>query len=84
MIPLSGHAVTDRYRRFDIRQHWELPVFETPDPPGCRCGDVLKGVCIPPECRLFGTDCTPAHAVGPCMVSSEGSCEAYFKHGIQR
>lgn len=48
--------------------------------PGCRCGDVLKGRITPPDCPLFGKRCTPATPVGPCMVSTEGSCAAYFKY----
>jgi hydrogenase expression/formation protein HypD len=50
-------------------------------PAGCRCGDVLRGVIVPPECPLFGKRCVPESPVGPCMVSSEGSCAAYYKYG---
>ncbi|NNF37252.1 MAG: hydrogenase formation protein HypD, partial [Gemmatimonadetes bacterium] len=48
--------------------------------PGCRCGDVITGRCLPPECPLFGRVCTPVYPVGPCMVSSEGSCQAHFRY----
>jgi hydrogenase expression/formation protein HypD len=51
------------------------------EPAGCRCGDVLKGVILPTECALFGNRCTPSTPVGPCMVSTEGSCAAYYKYG---
>jgi len=80
IIPNSGLKLKelfsdlDSYRKFDIR---------TPDvkpPAGCRCGEVLSGKLIPPECPLFAKKCTPASPVGPCMVSSEGSCSAYFKY----
>jgi len=48
--------------------------------PACACGEVLKGKQRPPDCALFATACTPDHPVGPCMVSSEGTCAAYFKY----
>ena len=60
----------------------ELP--EPIEPPGCRCGEVLKGVIDPPECPLFATDCTPERPVGACMVSSEGSCAAWYRHWRRR
>ena len=56
-----------------------LPSLRMPLP-GCRCGQVLKGRITPPQCPLFGKACTPASPVGPCMVSTEGSCAAYFKY----
>ncbi|MFC1781817.1 hydrogenase formation protein HypD, partial [Planctomycetota bacterium] len=51
---------------------------------GCRCGEVLCGLIEPPECALFGQACTPLKPIGPCMVSSEGACAAWFKYGIKR
>jgi hydrogenase expression/formation protein HypD len=48
--------------------------------PACACGEVLKGKLRPPECRLFGKACSPEHPVGPCMVSAEGTCSAYYKY----
>ncbi len=83
-IPDSGHALSEEFKKYDVRQRWKIPEFKAQEPPNCRCGEVLKGICIPPECPLFGKACTPAHAVGPCMVSSEGSCAAYFKYGIRK
>ena len=53
-------------------------------PEGCSCGDVLKGIIHPDECPLFGTACTPDKPVGPCMVSSEGSCAAYYRYEVPR
>ena len=53
---------------------------EVPDPAACQCGAVLKGIKSPPECKLFGKACTPDRPIGACMVSSEGSCAAYFKY----
>jgi hydrogenase expression/formation protein HypD len=83
MIPLSGHDLSKAYERYDVKARFTVPAFEDQEPPGCKCGDVLRGVCLPPECPLFGTACTPDHAVGPCMVSSEGSCAAYYKYGVR-
>ena len=57
-----------------------VPRPDDPVGPGCRCGQVLKGRITPPQCPLFGKACTPASPVGPCMVSTEGSCAAYFKY----
>ena len=58
-----------------------IPV--TPPPPkeikGCQCGEVLRGITLPFKCKLFGRGCTPEHPIGPCMVSSEGSCAAYYR-----
>jgi len=71
-----GYAEFDARRRFDIRPAREKKT-------ACRCGDVMLGVITPPECRLFGSECTPENAVGPCMVSSEGACAAYYKYERQ-
>ncbi|MHC4487794.1 MAG: hydrogenase formation protein HypD [Planctomycetota bacterium] len=81
VIPSSGLTIKKEYEQFDaekrfgVRLSWELE--ET----ACRCGDVLKGKIIPPECPLFGESCTPSVPFGPCMVSSEGACAAYYKYG---
>ncbi|MDL1969789.1 MAG: hydrogenase formation protein HypD [Candidatus Desulfofervidaceae bacterium] len=79
-IPESGLTLKDDYAAYDARLHFDMEVGKVKDPPGCRCGDVLKGLIIPPECPLFGKVCLPTHPVGPCMVSSEGSCAAYYKY----
>ena len=55
--------------------------LETAELPGCRCGDVLKGLIEPPQCRLYGQACTPEQPHGPCMVSPEGACLAFHKYG---
>jgi hydrogenase expression/formation protein HypD len=81
LIPESGLALRDEYADLDAVKRFGVELLPVPDPPGCRCGDVLKGVIIPPQCRLFGKRCTPETPVGPCMVSSEGSCAAYYKYG---
>lgn len=79
IIPGSG---------LDLRAEWSAFRCERPDPEvesaefgECRCGEVLRGLIHPPECPLFGTRCTPETPVGPCMVSSEGSCAAHYKYG---
>ena len=79
-IPASGLALRREYGEYDALTRFNMRLEQAEDPPGCRCGDVLKGLILPPECRLFGTRCTPERPVGPCMVSSEGSCSAYFKY----
>jgi hydrogenase expression/formation protein HypD len=79
-IPQSGLRLKQEYRHFDAKQ--AFPVFTNPprEPKGCLCGDILRGVKIPPDCKLFRRICTPEHPVGPCMVSSEGSCAAYYQY----
>jgi len=79
-IPASGLALRDEFAGYDALKKFGVELREAKDPAGCRCGDVLKGVILPPECKLFGTRCTPVNPVGPCMVSSEGSCAAYYKY----
>jgi hydrogenase expression/formation protein HypD len=81
VIPESGLCLRPAYERFDACRRFDVEVRPSPEPKGCRCGEVLRGVIIPPECALFGGRCTPSTPVGPCMVSSEGSCAAYYKYG---
>lgn len=80
-IPQSGLALRPEYADLDALVRLDLRLPVTRPLPGCRCGQVLKGQIRPPECPLFGKKCTPATPVGPCMVSTEGSCAAYFKYG---
>lgn len=80
VIPGSGLCLQDSFARFDAMKRFDPPVEPTRELKGCRCGDVLRGVILPYECALFGRGCTPEHAVGPCMVSSEGSCAAYYRY----
>ncbi len=81
VIPDSGLDLAPDYMHFDIRRKVKIEIEEPVEYPGCRCGDVLKGLVLPPECPLFGKVCTPENPVGACMVSSEGSCSAYYKYG---
>lgn len=80
-LPASGRRLRARFTPFDARRRFDLQPIDVPDPAGCRCGDVITGRCTPADCRLFATACTPVHPVGPCMVSSEGTCQAHFKYG---
>lgn len=84
MIPASGMAIRPEFADFDAAKRFEVDVPEPRIPKGCRCGDLLKGKINPHDCRLFGTACTPVHPVGPCMVSSEGACAAYYQYDRRR
>jgi hydrogenase expression/formation protein HypD len=57
-----------------------MPAIRIAEHPGCRCGEVLRGVLQPPQCALFRKACTPEQPLGPCMVSSEGTCGAYYRY----
>jgi len=81
VIPGSGLKVREEYSDFDAERLFDVDVPPTkPDPPGCSCGEILRGIKFSYDCKLFGKACTPEHPVGPCMVSSEGSCAAYFRY----
>jgi hydrogenase expression/formation protein HypD len=77
----SGMAIAPTYAAFDAARKFPIDVPESPEPAGCRCGEVLCGALRPDECGLFGDGCTPAHPIGPCMVSSEGACAAWYRYG---
>lgn len=81
MIPESGLSIRESFQDFDAKHKFSLelpPVGKS----ACRCGQVLQGLIEPPQCPLFGVKCTPARPVGPCMVSTEGSCSAFYKYGV--
>lgn len=80
MIPKSGLTLREKYRRFDARFVFDISIQPGKEPEGCLCGEVLRGAKIPTDCLFFGKACTPGRPVGPCMVSSEGTCAAYFKY----
>jgi len=85
IIPMSGLKLRERFTRYDVKHVFELDIPDSKEPKGCQCGLVLRGVKIPPDCRLFGKACTPEHPIGACMVSTEGSCAAYYKYsGVVR
>ncbi|MDR1360022.1 MAG: hydrogenase formation protein HypD [Deltaproteobacteria bacterium] len=79
-IPASGLALRPEYEDFDAWRRFSPAVAQTPARSGCRCGEVLKGRISPSACALFASACTPARPVGPCMVSTEGSCAAHFMY----
>jgi hydrogenase expression/formation protein HypD len=81
VIPGSGLAIRARYADFDAVERLDITLPEAREAKGCRCGEILKGMSIPTECPLFNTRCTPSNPIGPCMVSSEGTCAAYHKYG---
>ena len=80
-IEKSTLKLKDKYSRFDALTRFNLTETPGEERTGCRCGEVLCGLIEPPECGLFGKSCTPQEPIGPCMVSSEGACAAWFKYG---
>jgi hydrogenase expression/formation protein HypD len=80
-IPQSGLQMRSAYAQFDAEVKFNLPHRQVADHKACACGEILKGVKKPWECKVFGTGCTPEHPIGACMVSSEGACAAYYKYG---
>jgi hydrogenase expression/formation protein HypD len=80
-ISLSALAVREEYAQFDTELRFEVLGVRVADPKACQCGEVLKGVLKPWECKVFGTACTPKTPIGTCMVSSEGACAAYYNFG---
>ncbi|MDI6744952.1 MAG: hydrogenase formation protein HypD [Thermodesulfovibrionales bacterium] len=83
-IPMSGLKLREKYRHRDINSviNVGIPFGSKPqEPQGCSCGEILKGIKTPDECPLFANVCTPESPVGACMVSTEGSCAAYYKYG---
>jgi len=80
VIPGSGMAIREMYSDYDARNRFDLDVPHAKEPPGCRCAEVLRGIIRPFECKLFRNGCSPLNPVGACMVSSEGTCAAYYKY----
>ncbi len=80
-IAHSGMKLKAKYAAFDAELKFEVPGLRVADPKACQCGEILKGVKKPWECKVFGTACTPETPIGSCMVSSEGACAAYYNFG---
>lgn len=79
----SGLAFRKEFSQFDARRRFRITIHHSPFAirhSACRCGDVMLGVIVPPQCKLFARACTPESPVGPCMVSTEGACAAYYKY----
>ena len=81
IIKNSGLKMREEFSEFDAEKIFPVKVDKITRKTACRCGEVLKGIINPPECKLFGRNCQPTHAIGPCMVSVEGVCAAWFKYG---
>jgi len=79
-ISQSALRIRSSYAEWDSEQRFEVPGVRVTDPKAAQCGEVLKGVLKPHQCKLFGKECTPEHPIGALMVSSEGSCAAYFNY----
>jgi hydrogenase expression/formation protein HypD len=80
-IDHSGIKIRDNYAHFDAERKFAIPNVKIADPKSCQCGEVLKGVLKPWQCKVFGSACTPETPVGALMISSEGACAAYYQYG---
>jgi hydrogenase expression/formation protein HypD len=80
VLPKSGLKPREKYAALDAEIALPLEIEETKEPKGCICGEILKGLKSPKDCKLFGKGCTPQDPVGACMVSSEGACHAYYRY----
>ncbi len=84
-IPRSGLIIREKYRRHDAETRYGIRVSsEDRNLPHCRCGEVLRGIAAPEDCRLFGKACGPESPLGPCMVSYEGACLIHYKFGRRK
>ncbi len=81
VIPGSGLAIRQDYRRFDAERNFNIELKPPREPKGCLCGEILRGVKTPLDCKLFRKACSPEHPIGPCMVSAEGGCSIYYLYG---
>src|SRR5665213_2421696 len=79
-ISQSALRIKPAYEEWDAEQRFKVPGIRVTDPKAAQCGEVLKGVLKPAQCKLFGNECTPEHPIGALMVSSEGSCAAYYNY----
>ncbi len=82
VLPVSGLGFRKEFSEFDAAKRLDLATPDVPEPAGCRCAEVLLGKVAPSDCALFGEGCAPEFPVGPCMVSSEGSCAAEYRYGL--
>jgi len=80
VIPGTGLRLRENYVHYDAAARFDLQLPPTVEPAGCQCGDILRGIISPHDCGLFGTVCVPENPLGPCMVSSEGSCAAWYRY----
>ena len=82
MIPLSGLKIRDEFAVHDAVKQFDIRMPEPQILKGCACGEILTGKKSPPDCKLYKKVCTPTDPVGPCMVSTEGTCAAYYRYHI--
>ncbi|MDP3641992.1 MAG: hydrogenase formation protein HypD [Bacteroidota bacterium] len=82
VVPNSGLKLKKEFEEFDAEKYFDLNLPEPEEAIGCICGEILKGKKLPTDCKLFGEICTPDNPVGACMVSAEGSCQAYYKYRL--
>jgi hydrogenase expression/formation protein HypD len=79
-IPDSGMVLRESFYKFDAARKFDISVPDTREPAGCDCGRILMGLKRPDQCRLYRKTCTPMHPAGPCMVSGEGACAAFYRY----
>jgi len=80
IIPASGLKIRKRFAAHDAQEAFSIKIPAAREIKGCSCGEILTGIMTPPECPLYKKVCTPENPVGPCMVSSEGSCAAFYRY----
>ncbi|MDY6934596.1 MAG: hydrogenase formation protein HypD [Spirochaetota bacterium] len=80
IIPESGLSLREKFSEFNAIKKFPVSLPPTKEPTGCKCGELLRGLITPDECSLFAKTCTPEHPIGPCMVSTEGPCAAFYKY----
>jgi len=83
-ISQSALRLKESYAQWDAEKRFSVPGVRVTDPKAAQCGEVLKGVLKPAQCKLFGKECTPEHPIGALMVSSEGSCAAYYSYALRK
>jgi hydrogenase expression/formation protein HypD len=79
-ITKSGLGIRKEFASFDAQEVFDISLLDSEDPKGCACGEILTGIKTPPQCPLYRKACTPRSPVGPCMVSSEGTCAAFYHY----
>ncbi|QTA77888.1 Hydrogenase formation protein [Desulfonema limicola] len=82
IIPQSGLKIRKEFKSHDAQFMLHIQLAKAEEPKGCACGSIITGAAIPPECPLYKTVCTPINPIGPCMVSSEGTCAAYYRYNV--
>jgi len=80
IIPNSGMKLKQQFHNFEAVIKFDINLPQNPEPKGCSCGEILMGIKTPEQCSLYKKVCTPVNPVGPCMVSSEGSCAAFYNY----